>query len=136
LEDDVALLGGDEVDFFITHRKQRRKYLDLVVPEKRFQDGHMDAGFTKLLFNGKEFMLDKDCQIDTVYAGKKSALRKFEVAPLSMAGYEGSDKFLRLANYDAYQTYWKHYCNFGVGKRNCFGKIVSLATPSGISGGG
>lgn len=134
LEDDVMLLGGDEVDTFIAHPKQRRKYLDLVVPQKRYQEGQMDSGFTKLEFNGKEFWLDKDCQIDTVYGLKKSALRKFEVSPLSMAGHAGSDKFLRLSNQDAYQTYWKHYCNFGVGKRNCFGKIKGLATPSGISG--
>lgn len=136
LGDDVEMLSGDQIDFYITHHKQRRKYLDLVVPEKRFQDGSMDAGFTKLSFNGKEFILDKDCQTDTIYAGKKSALRKFEVAPLQMAGYEGSDKFLRLANYDAYQTYWYHYINMGVGKRNCFGKITNLAKPTGISGSG
>jgi hypothetical protein len=133
LEDDVALLGGQEVDFMIMHRKQRRKYLDILVPEKRYMDGKLDAGFQKLSWNGKEMMLDKDCQSDTVYAGKKSELRKFELAAMGLAGHEGSDKYLRLSNQDAYQTYWVHYCNFGVGKRNAFGKIVNLAKPSGVS---
>lgn len=133
LEDDIAIVSGEEVDLMIGHRKQRRKYLDIVTPEKRFMDGKMDAGFQKLSFNGKDLFLDKDCQVDTIYMGKRSELRKFEVAALEMAGHEGSDKFLRLSNQDAYQTYWRHYANFGIGQRNTWGKIVSLASPSGIS---
>lgn len=135
LEDDVALIGGDEIDTLIMHRKQRRKYLDLALTLRRYNDVpvKLDAGFQKLEFNGKELWLDKDCQIDTVYGLKKSELRKFEVAPMALAGHEGSDKFLRLSNQDAYQTYWRHYCNFGVGKRNSMGKIIGLSTPSGIS---
>jgi hypothetical protein len=133
LEDDVTLAGGEEPDFLIMHRKQRRKYLDILVPEKRYMDGKLDAGFQKLSFNGKELWLDKDCQDNVVYTGKKSELRKFELAPMSLAGHEGSDKYLRLSNQDAYQTYWVHYCNFGVGKRNAFGKIAALAKPSGLS---
>lgn len=131
--DDVEILGGEQVDTIIMHAKQRRKYLDIIAPEKRYMDGKMDAGFSKLSFNGKELWLDKDCQDNVVYAIKKSALRKFEVAPLEMASHDGSDQFLRLSNQDAYQAYWRHYANFGVGKRNCAGKIVSLAKPSGLS---
>lgn len=134
LEDDVAIIGGSKGDKkLIMHRKQRRKYLDITVPEKRYMDGKLDAGFEKLSFNGKELWLDKDCQDNVVYLVDLSELRKFEVAPLQMAGHEGSDKYLRLSNQDAYQTYWKHYCNFGTGKRNAHGKIKSLAKPSGIS---
>lgn len=96
-------------------------------------DGKLDAGFQKLSFNGKELWLDKDCQDNVVYTGKKSELRKFEVKPLSIGSHDGSDKFLRASNYDVFQAYWRHYCNFGVGKRNVFGKIVSLAKPNGIS---
>ncbi len=133
LEDDVATISGEEPDTLIMHRKQRRKYLDILVPEKRYMDGKLDAGFTKLTHNGKELWLDKDCQDNVVYTGKKSELRKFELSPMALAGHEGSDKFLRLSNQDAYQTYWVHYCNMGVGKRNAFGKIKALAKPSGVS---
>jgi len=136
LEDDIKVLSGDDADLMIAHPKQRRKYLDLVVPQKRYMDGKMDTGFTELTFNGRRFLLDTDCQIDTIYALKKDKLRKFELQPISMAGYEGSDKFLRLSRQDVYQTYWVHYCNFGTSKRNCHGKLAALATPSGISGGG
>lgn len=133
LMDDVMILGGEEAELLISHPKQRRKYLDLVVPQKRYMDGKMDTGHTEVLFNGKRLLLDKDCQADTVYAVNKKFLRKFEVKPLMMGGYEGSDKFLRTTNKDVFQAYWVHYCNYGTSKRNAHGKIVSLAQSNGLS---
>lgn len=135
LIDDVGILdpNGEEPDMLIAHRQQRRKYLDLVVPQKRYADGNMDTGFKKLSFNGIDMFLDKDCQVDTIYALKKDKIRKFELEPLGMGRHEGSDVFLRLVNQDVYQAYWRHYCNFGTSSRLSHGKLVSLAVPSGIS---
>lgn len=132
LIDDVQVLSGEMPDTLIMHPNQRRKYLDIVVPQKRYQDQDLDAGFKKLSFNGTELWLDPDCQYATVYAVKKSELRKFEVAPLEMGGLEGSDKYLRSAGYDLFEAYWRHYMNFGTGRRNVHGKIVSLAAPTGV----
>lgn len=132
LLDDIHVLSGEDADKIICHPKQRRKYLDLVVPQKRYMDGDMDTGFTKLNFNGKELWLDVDCQQDTVYAFKLKALRKFEVEALGMGNHEGSDRFLRRVDKDAFQAYWRHYANFGTSRRNVMGKIVSLAQPSGV----
>ncbi len=133
LLDDVSVLGGEEPDTLIMHTKQRRKYLDLVVPQKRYQEQSMDTGFRKLSFNGIELWLDIDCQDDTVYAIKKSMIRKYEVQPMEMGTHDGSDRFLRKVNSDVFQAYWRHYCNFGTSKRNAHGKLVSLAKPSGVS---
>lgn len=133
LLDDVQVLGGEAPDTIIMHQKQRRKYLDIVVPQKRYAEQKMDAGFSKLEFNGIELWLDIDCQDDTVYAITKKHIQKFELEPLAMGKHEGSDTFLRKVNNDAFQAYWRHYCNFGTGKRNAHGKIVSLAKPSGVS---
>ncbi len=131
--DDVHILSGEQPDTLIAHPKQRRKYLDIVVPQKRYNDQNLDAGFKKFSFNGMEFWLDPDCQHDTVYAVKKAELRKFEVAPLEMGGLEGSDKFLRSGGTDLFEAYWRQYMNFGAGRRNCHGKLVGLATPTGVS---
>lgn len=133
LIDDVAVLSGEEPDTLIMHRLQRRKYLDIVVPQKRYQDQKMDSGFSKLSFNGIELWLDADCQDTVVYAINKKHLRKFELAPLEMASHDGSDRFLRIANKDAFQAYWRHYCNLGTSFRNAHGKIVSLAKPTGVA---
>lgn len=133
LIDDVRVLGGEEPDTLIMHPLQRRKYLDLVVPQKRYMDGKLDTGFSELSFNGLEMLLDEDCQNDTLYAVKKSMIRKFELAPMEMGTHDGSDIFLRLANYDVFQAYWRHYVNFGTSKRSAHGKIVSLTVPTGVA---
>lgn len=133
LLDDVEVVGGEEPDTIVMHKKQRRKYLDIVVPQKRYADGDMDTGFKKLEFNGTELWTDDDCQTDTVYALTKRLIRKFEVAPIAMGVHDGSDKFLRLSNYDVFQAYWRHYCNFGTSKRCAHGKITGLTVPSGVN---
>lgn len=133
LLDDVRILGGETPDLILMHNLQRRKYLDIVVPQKRFSDMSLDAGYSKLSFNGTDLMLDEDCQTDTVYAVNRKFLQKFEVLGLSLGKYDGSDTYLRLSNQDVYQTFWKAYFNWGTGKRNAHGKIVSLLTPSGIA---
>jgi len=131
--DDVEIVSGELVDTIIMHHMQRRKYLDIVVPQKRYADGEMDSGFRKLEFNGIELYLDNDCQRDTVYGITKKYLRKFEVAPVGMGIHDGSDKFLRLSNYDVFQAYWRHYVNYGTSKRCAHGKIRNLALPTGIA---
>lgn len=133
LIDDVGLLSGEEPDMVIMHRKQRRKYLDTVVPQKRYQEQKMDAGHSKLSFNGIDLFLDKDCQDDTVYALQKDKIKKFELEALGMGKHEGSDSFLRLASQDVFQAYWRHYCNFGTSHRSAHGKITGLAKPTGLS---
>lgn len=133
LIDDVGTLGGQDPDTLITHKLQRRKYLDLVVPEKRFQDLKLDAGFQKLSFNGIELWLDVDCQSSSVYAISRNRIYRFEVSPMSMGGLDGSDTWLRATNFDQFQAYWKYYGNFGTDKRNAHGKLTGLATPAGIA---
>jgi len=133
LLDDVEILGGDAPDTLIMHQRQRRKYLDIVVPQKRYSDQKLDAGFEMLSFNGKDLFLDEDCQTGTVYALTKKHIQKYELEAIGMGKHDGSDTFLRAVNQDVFQAYWRHYCNFGTGKRNAHGKIVSLATPTGVS---
>lgn len=133
LLDDVEILGGDAPDTLIMHQRQRRKYLDIVVPQKRYNDQKLDAGFDMLSFNGKDLFLDEDCQTATVYALTKKHIQKYELEAIGMGKYDGSDTFLRAVNQDVFQAYWRHYCNFGTGKRNAHGKIVSLAVPTGVS---
>ena len=129
----MRTLSGEEPDMLIMHPKQRRQYLNIVVPQKRYADGNMDSGFKKLEFNGHEMLLDVDCQDDTVYALRKQRIRRFEVEPMGMGTQDGSDRFMRKINQDVFQSYWRHYMNFGTSQRNAHGKLVSLAKPSGVS---
>jgi hypothetical protein len=134
LLDDVDALSGEEPDTIIMNKKQRRKYLDIVAPEKRYMDQKLDAGHSKLSFNGIDLFLDKDCQDDTVYAINRKHIHKYEVSPLKMGGVGDAPEWLRATGYDKYEAFWRQYINYGTDRRNCHGKIVSLARPSGISG--
>ena len=133
LLDDVKILGGVAPDMIVMHEKQRRKYLDLVIPQKRYADGKMDAGHDKLSFNGKDLFLDEDCQEDVVYALTKKHLQRYSLKDLHMGNHDGSDTFLRNANFDVFQAYWREYMNWGSDKRNAHGKIVGLAKPTGVA---
>jgi len=133
LIDDVQVLGGEAPDKLIMHNKQRRKYLDIVVPQKRYMDQKLDGGFQKVSFNGLELWLDIDCQDDRVYALTLKHLQKYEVEAMKMGSHDDSGDFLRKINADVFQAYWRHYCNFGTDKRNAHGAIVSLAKPLGVS---
>ena len=133
LIDDVEVLGGEEPDMLVMHQRQRRKYLDIVVPQKRYNDQKLDAGYGALTFNGKELFLDPDCQQATVYALTKKNIQKYELEALGMGRHEGSDIFLRAPNQDLFSAYWREYSNYGTDKRNAHGKIIALATPAGVS---
>ena len=130
LIDDVAIRSGEDVDTLVTHRKQRRKALDIATPQKRYNDGSLALGHKDISFNGLSLFLDKDAQPDTIYAFPLKQLLMFEIEPIKLGREDGSDVFLRTTNTDTFQAYWRHYANFGVRKRNCFGKLVSLAVPT------
>lgn len=133
LLDDVQVLGGEAPDKLIMHNKQRRKYLDIIVPQKRYMDQKLDGGFQKLSFNGLDLWLDVDCQDDRVYALTLKHIQKYEVEAMKMGSHDDSGDFLRKINADVFQAYWRHYCNFGTDKRNAHGVLVGLAKPLGIS---
>lgn len=133
LLDDTKILGGTAPDMIVMHNKQRRKYLDIVVPQKRYNDQNMDAGYSKLSFNGIDLFLDEDCQQSTVYALTKKNIQKYELKGLHMGNKDGSDIYLRQSNFDVFQAYWRHYSNFGTDKRNAHGKLVNLGSPAGVS---
>lgn len=133
LLDDTKILGGVAPDMIVMHQKQKRKYLDIVTPQKRYNDQAMDAGYSKLSFNGIDLFCDEDCQQSTVYALTKKHIQKYELKALHMGNHDGSDVYLRQSNFDVFQAYWRHYSNFGTDKRNAHGKIVNLGAPSGVA---
>lgn len=133
LLDDTKILGGVAPDMIVMHNKQRRKYLDIVVPQKRYNDQAMDAGYSKLSFNGIDLFLDEDCQQSTVYALTKKHIQKYELQAMQMGNKDGSDIYLRQSNFDVFQAYWRHYSNFGTDKRNAHGKLVNLGAPAGVA---
>lgn len=50
--DEVAIVGDGRIDMLISRQGQRRKYLDLVTPDKRFLDDKLDRGYQYIYWNG------------------------------------------------------------------------------------
>ncbi len=125
---ELRLISGDRQDRGVTRRNPR-------TTDKSFPSGRIYSLLSRYNETKREFntQVDPDCQNDHVFALKWSFIRKFELAPIAMASHDGSDVFLRLANFDQFQGYWRHYVNLGTSKRSALGKLVSLAVPTGVS---
>jgi len=53
--DEVSIVGDGKIDFLISRHGQRRKYLDLVTPDKRFLDDKLDRGYQYIFWNGMKW---------------------------------------------------------------------------------
>lgn len=50
--DEVSIVGDGRIDMIISRHGQRRKYLDLTTPDKRFLDDKLDRGYQYIYWNG------------------------------------------------------------------------------------
>jgi len=108
--------SGRVVDTMISHRNQRRQYLNLVTPLKRFNgaDAKLDAGFRKgsLDWNGIEWRVSHDCQRNRVYAWKEGMIKRYETYAMKLDDTEGST-IHRIGGTDTFESYYKHYATIG-----------------------
>lgn len=68
----------------VTHPVQRRKYLTLATPQRRFMNGTFDLGHDMIEFNGKGWFIDTKAQRDTWWLLVLSDIEKFELNPLDL----------------------------------------------------
>lgn len=112
----------------LIHPFQLRKYFQLVIPRKEFSGMTFDAGYSKLGWNGHEFLVTQNCPETTLYMGDFSAWQKF-TAPdgnLQIDSTFGSP--IKWApGFDGGMAYWREYCNYAVRKPNSWVKITNLA---------
>ncbi len=125
--DKVERISGKVVDTIVSHRNQRRSYLNLLTPLKRFQDDDLDAGFSALEWNGMRWLVSHDCQRDTVYMYPRKSVQLFEVMPIKLDDTDG--KILtRIPKTDTAEGYYKHYANIGTRHPASVGALTTLAT--------
>lgn len=104
--------SGKNIDTMVSHRVQRRQYLNLTTPLKRFQDDNLDAGFKALEFNGHRWMVSHDCQKEVVYMYPRKAVQRYESYATKLDDTEG--KVLnRIGRTDTFESYYKNYGNIG-----------------------
>lgn len=128
LETGVENACEQEVVETWSDRTQRDKYIELLVPLKRFMnDDAMDSGKRKPVeHNGKPWFVDKDCPAQIVFKFTKRSIEKFILTDPDIVDKDGST-IRALPGADIYQGYYKTHMNTGSLIPNAHGKIINLA---------
>ncbi len=119
--------SGRVVDTIVSHRNQRRQYLNLTTPLKRFQDDNLDSGFKALEWNGMRWMVSHDCQRDKVYLYPRKHVELFEAHATKLDDTDGSTVH-RIPRTDTFESYYKNYGNVGCKYPAAVCRLDNLAT--------
>lgn len=119
--------SGRVIDTIISHRNQRRQYLNVVTPLKRFQDDDLDSGFKALEWNGMRWLVSHDCQRDTVYGFPRKEIQKYEAFGMKLDDMGGTSVY-HIPRTDTYESYYKHYANIGTKYPASIVRLQTLAT--------
>jgi len=116
LADDTG--GSLSPTIILTTRAIRRKYVDLLVADKRFVDWKvMDGGFKVVEFNGIPIAVDNDALDGDMYFVYEPSLQIYQMSDLEWMNADGN-VLTKVANYDAYEAILFWYAELGCSRRN------------------
>jgi hypothetical protein len=116
LADDMG--GAQSPTIILTTRAIRRKYVDLLVADKRFVDWKvMDGGYKVVEFNGIPIAVDNDAIDGEMYFLYEPSLQIYQMSDLSWMERDGN-VLDRLLGYDAYEATLFWYAELGCSRRN------------------
>jgi hypothetical protein len=124
-------LSGSRIDMVVGSYNARDAYLKLLVPQKRFTDLKLDGGFQTLEYNGREFVVDVDCQDDRIYFINKASIQKYGLFDLKFVDQGGGVlKHDSLSAGDVFYAFMRAICNLGTTQANANSKITDLEVES------
>lgn len=129
LADKVETKSGMPIGRIVSHRNQRRAYLNLTLPLKRFNDDNVDAGFSRMSWNGHNWDLSFECQKDIIYMYGEGAVERFVLQDMKLDDSNGN-VLKEKVGYDGVYAYYKSYENLGTTQPNAIGRLEGLATLS------
>jgi hypothetical protein len=125
------IVSGRRIDMVVGSYNARDHYLQLLVPQKRFTDLKLDGGFQVLEYNGRDFVVDVDCQDDTIYFLNRASIQKYGLFDLQFVEQTGGIlKHDSLTAGDVFYGFMRAICNFGTTQRNANSKITNLPVDS------
>ena len=125
------VVSGRRIDMLVGSYNARDRYLQLLVPQKRFTDLKMDGGFQVLEYNGRDFMVDVDCQDASIYFLNKDSIQKFGLFDLQFVEQTGGIlKHDSLSAGDVFYGFMRAICNFGTTQANANSRIVNFTVDS------
>jgi hypothetical protein len=124
LSDDLG--GALSPSIILTTRAIRRKYVDLLVADKRFVDWKvMDGGYKVVEFNGIPIVVDNDAHDGEMYFLYEPALQIYQMSDLEWMERDGN-VLDRVSGYDAYEATLFWYAEVGCSRRNVHSLITDL----------
>ncbi len=128
--DEVSIVGDGRIDMLISRHGQRRKYLDLVTPDKRFLDDKLDRGYQYIYWNGLKWYVDVDAPRGEIIGLTQKYLERFEVRGIHLADDDNS--ILKwVPTTDTFLAFYRMYANIGSLKPNSHFRLTGLNEPSG-----
>jgi hypothetical protein len=108
---------------------QRRKFFDLVAPDKRYMSGRIDGGYERLEYNGLELTVDVDAPKGTMIFLTKDTVKKYSLRKFGLIDFDGL--VLRQKDgKDLWGGYIGAYCNLGSKRPSCNAILKDLAEPT------
>ena len=128
--DEASIVGDGRIDMLISRHGQRRKYLDLVTPDKRFLDNKLDRGYQKIAWNNVDWFIDVDAPKGEVIGLTQNKIERFEVRGIHLADDDG--QILKWnGTADVFIAYYRAYTNLGSLKPNAHFRLTTLNEPTG-----
>lgn len=116
LSDDTG--GALSPSIIATTRAIRRKYVDLLVADKRFVDWKvMDGGYKVVEFNGIPIVVDNDALDGDMYFLYEPSMQIYQMSDLEWMERDGN-VLNRVSGYDAYEATLFWYAELGCSRRN------------------
>jgi len=129
--DTPEILSGRRINLLVGSYNARDRYLQLLVPQKRFVDLKMDGGFQTLEYNGREFLVDVDCPDEQIFLLVKESIQRFGLFDLQFVEQTGGIlKHDSLTAGDVFYGFMRIICNFGVLQANANARIGDLTVDS------
>lgn len=127
----IMILGGENPNKIVSRHGVYRSFVGTSIVQTRYQDDKLKTGHVSLTWNGLEWVLDKDCQIKTVYMLNTDPkyLAKYAIKELDLADADGKE-INKLPGFDKYYGYYIAYMNIGSRKPNNHGKLYNLLEPA------
>lgn len=130
LVDVPETISGQPIDLIVGSYNARNQYLQLLVSQKRFMAEKADGGFPTLEYNGKTFLVDVDCQDDSIYGLNRGTIKRFGLFEPKFDDSDGNVLKYTGTNGDTFVGFLKMYGNLGTEQANANAKIADLNVDS------
>jgi hypothetical protein len=118
--------SGRRITTTIGSYNMRERYLQVLVPQKRFTDLKLDGGFQTLEYNGRDFLVDVDCPDGQILFLNDDSIEKYGLFDLAFVEQTGGIlKHDSLSAGDVFYGYMRVICNLGTTQSNANAKIVN-----------